>query len=49
MARILALETCTPSMKSHLLKSLRTLDEAARAVVLPCASRSETSVYKSCL
>ena len=40
MARILALETCAPSLKSNLLKSLRTLDEV---VVLPCASRNESS------
>lgn len=45
MARILSLDECAPALKTHLLKSLRTLDEA---VLLPCASRCDASgTYKN--
>lgn len=40
MARILSLDECPVALKSHLLRSLRTLDEA---VLLPCAERCEAS------
>lgn len=40
MARILSLDECAVSLKTHLLRSLRTLDEA---VLLPCAERCEAS------
>ena len=40
MARILSLDECPASLKTHLLRSLRTLDEA---VLLPCAERCEAS------
>ena len=40
MARILSLDECPVALKTHLLRSLRTLDEA---VLLPCAERCEAS------
>ena len=45
MARILSLDECPASLKAHLIKSLRTLDEA---VLLPSSSRCDASgTYKN--
>ena len=45
MARILSLDECPASLKAHLIKSLRTLDEA---VLLPASSRCDASgTYKN--
>ena len=45
MARILAVDECPASLRTHLIKSLRTLDEA---ILLPCASRCNASgTYKN--
>lgn len=45
MARILSLDDCTVALRNHLLRSLRSLDEA---VLLPQADRrDDTGIYKN--
>ena len=45
MARLLALDECPVALRNHLIRSLRSLDEA---VLLPQAQRGEESgVYKN--